>query len=72
MWFRDIIRVCGNIPCVLVGNKFDESSVDKLKNINFHRKKEINFYYISIKNNYNILRPLDNLIEILSNEENNK
>lgn len=38
VWFRDLMRVCENIPIVLVGNKVDvkERKV-KVKQINFHR-----------------------------------
>ena len=43
------VRVCENIPIVLVGNKVDvkERKV-KVKQINFHTIKQINFFY-SIK-----------------------
>ena len=38
VWYRDLMRVCENIPIVLVGNKVDvkERKV-KVKQINFHR-----------------------------------
>lgn len=37
-WYRDLERVCPNIPCVLVGNKVDvKERVIKAKNIQFHR-----------------------------------
>jgi len=38
VWYRDLQRVCENIPIVLVGNKVDvkERKV-KVKQINFHR-----------------------------------
>ena len=41
-WHRDLIRVCENIPMVLVGNKMDvkERKV-RAKNILFHRKKNM-------------------------------
>ena len=41
-WHRDLVRVCENIPIVLVGNKVDvkERKV-KAKQITFHRKKNL-------------------------------
>ena len=49
-WHRDIVRVCTDIPIVLCGNKVDvkERQV-KPKNISWHRKKNIQYYEISVK-----------------------
>ena len=46
-WHRDLTRVCENIPIVLCGNKVEvkERKV-KTKQINFHRKKNIQYYEI--------------------------
>jgi len=57
-WHRDLVRVCDNIPIVLVGNKVDvkERKV-KAKQINFHRKKNLQYYDISAKSNYNFEKP---------------
>jgi len=57
-WHRDLIRVCENIPIVLCGNKVDvkERKV-KAKNITFHRKKNLQYYDISAKSNYNFEKP---------------
>merc|ERR1712086_434854 len=51
VWFRDLVRVCENIPIVLVGNKVE------VKQINFHRKKNPNYYDISAKSNFNYEKP---------------
>ncbi len=50
--------VCDNIPIVLVGNKVDvkERKV-KAKTINFHRRKNLAYYDISAKSNYNFEKP---------------
>lgn len=41
-WHRDLIRVCENIPMVLVGNKVDvKDRKVKAKSITFHRKKNL-------------------------------
>lgn len=41
-WHRDLIRVCENIPIVLVGNKVDvKDRKVKAKSITFHRKKNL-------------------------------
>ena len=52
------MRVCENIPIVLVGNKVDvkERKV-KAKQITFHRKKNLQYYDISAKSNYNFEKP---------------
>ncbi|KAF9926690.1 GTP-binding nuclear protein gsp1/Ran [Linnemannia zychae] len=57
-WYRDLVRVCENIPIVLCGNKVDvkERKV-KAKQITFHRKKCIQYYEISAKSNYNYEKP---------------
>ena len=53
-WHRDLVRVCENIPIVLVGNKVDiKDRKVKAKMINFHRKKNLAYYDISAKSNYN-------------------
>jgi len=58
VWYRDLMRVCENIPIVLVGNKVDvkERKV-KVKQINFHRKKNLGYYDISAKSNFNYEKP---------------
>ncbi|GJJ70981.1 GTP-binding nuclear protein Ran [Entomortierella parvispora] len=58
-WYRDIVRVTDSgIPIVLVGNKVDvkERKV-KPKQIDFHRKKSIQYYDISARSNYNYEKP---------------
>ncbi|ORZ33352.1 P-loop containing nucleoside triphosphate hydrolase protein [Catenaria anguillulae PL171] len=57
-WHRDLVRVCENIPIVLCGNKVDikERKV-KAKAITFHRKKNLQYYDISAKSNYNFEKP---------------
>jgi len=57
-WHRDLIRVCQNIPIVLVGNKVDiKDRKVKAKAITFHRKKNLQYYDISAKSNYNFEKP---------------
>jgi len=57
-WHRDLVRVCDVIPIVLVGNKVDikERKV-KAKQVLFHRKKNLPYYDISAKSNYNFEKP---------------
>jgi len=57
-WYRGIQRVCGHIPMVLCGNKVDiPDRKVKVKSINFHHKKNINYYDISAKTNYQYHKP---------------
>lgn len=58
-WHRDLTRVCGeNIPIVLVGNKVDvKDRKVKSKSITFNRKKNLQYYDVSAKSNYNFEKP---------------
>ncbi|OAF70520.1 GTP-binding nuclear protein Ran [Intoshia linei] len=57
-WHRDLVRVCENIPIVLCGNKVDvKDRKVKAKSIVFHRKKNLQYYDISAKSNYNYEKP---------------
>jgi GTP-binding nuclear protein Ran len=70
-WHRDIVRVCEQIPIVLVGNKVDVLDRKVLpKNIMFHRKKNLQYYDLSIKSNYNIERPFLYLMRVLLSDPN--
>ncbi|CDZ97296.1 gtp-binding nuclear protein ran [Phaffia rhodozyma] len=57
-WHRDLERVCENIPMVLCGNKVDvkERKV-KTGAVTFHRKKNLQYFEISAKSNYNFEKP---------------
>ena len=68
-WYRDITRVCDNIPIVLVGNKVDCADRQvKAKMITFHRKKGLQYYDISAKSNYNFEKPFVWLAKKLAND----
>ncbi|CAH1801317.1 unnamed protein product [Owenia fusiformis] len=57
-WHRDLVRVCEGIPIVLCGNKVDiKDRKVKAKAITFHRKKNLQYYDISAKSNYNFEKP---------------
>lgn len=57
-WHRDIMRVCDNIPVVLCGNKCDSKDRQvKNKQITFHKKKNLQYYDISARTNYNFEKP---------------
>eukprot|EP01088_Endostelium_zonatum_P016518 TRINITY_DN449_c0_g1_i1.p1 TRINITY_DN449_c0_g1~~TRINITY_DN449_c0_g1_i1.p1 ORF type:complete len:223 (-),score=50.91 TRINITY_DN449_c0_g1_i1:131-799(-) len=70
-WHRDLVRVCDNIPIVLVGNKVDvKDRKVKAKMINFHRKKNLQYYDLSAKSNYNFEKPFLWLARRLSGKTN--
>jgi len=70
-WHRDIVRVCENIPIVLCGNKVDlKDRKVKAKQITFHRKRNLQYYDISAKSNYNFEKPFLWLARKLSGEPN--
>jgi GTP-binding nuclear protein Ran len=57
-WYKDLVRVCEHIPIVLCGNKVDSKDRKvKPKDIHFHRKKNLQYYDISAKSNYNFEKP---------------
>lgn len=57
-WHRDLTRVCNNVPIVLCGNKVDvKDRKVKAKSITFHRKKNLQYYDVSAKSNYNFEKP---------------
>eukprot|EP00298_Acanthocystis_sp_HF-20_P029786 c8711_g1_i1.p1 GENE.c8711_g1_i1~~c8711_g1_i1.p1 ORF type:complete len:234 (+),score=67.39 c8711_g1_i1:51-704(+) len=66
-WYKDLIRVVDNIPIVLTGNKVDSKDRKvKLKQITFHRKKNLQYYDISAKSNYNFEKPFVWLLQKLT------
>jgi GTP-binding nuclear protein Ran len=70
LWHKDLVRVCGDIPIVLVGNKVDvKGRKIQPKNITFHRKKEIGYYDVSAKIKYNLDKPYLYLAQQLTQDE---
>lgn len=68
-WFLDLKRACGNIPCVLVGNKVDSKEREmKAQQISYHRKHGIQYYDMSAKSNYNFEKPFLHLAKLLSGQ----
>ena len=67
-WHKDLVRVCPDAHLVLVGNKVDvkERKV-KAKQIVFHRKKNIQYYDISAKSNYQYEKPFLYLLRKMTN-----
>jgi len=70
-WHRDFVRVVPDAPIVLCGNKVDvKERALKAKNITFHRKKNLQYYEISAKSNYNFEKPFLYLIRQLAKDSN--
>ncbi|KAG5625508.1 hypothetical protein H5410_010726 [Solanum commersonii] len=70
-WHRDLCRVCENIPIVLCGNKVDVKNRQvKAKQVTFHRKKNLQYYEISAKSNYNFEKPFLYLARKLAGDGN--
>jgi GTP-binding nuclear protein Ran len=58
LFYRDLTRVCENIPIVLCGNKVEvKDRKVKAKQITFQRKKNLQYFEISAKVNYNFEKP---------------
>lgn len=57
-WYKDLTRICDNIPIVLVGNKVDQKDRKvKARQITFHRKRNLQYFDISAKSNYQYDKP---------------
>ena len=70
-WYKDVTRICDNIPIVLAGNKVDEKERKvRARNITFHRKKNLQYYDISAKSNYQWERPFLWILKHLCNDPN--
>ena len=70
-WYRDLRRICGEIPMVLCGNNCEiKDRKVKLKQITFHRKKKgLQYYDISVKCKYNLQTPFLWLARKLSGDD---
>lgn len=52
-WYKDLTRIVDNIPIVLVGNKVDQKDrTVKARQITFHRKRNLQYFDISAKSNF--------------------
>ena len=70
-WYKDVTRVCDNIPLVLVGNKVDIADRKvKARQILFPRKHGIQYYDISAKSNYQFEKPFIWLLKKLTGDPN--
>lgn len=70
-WYKDLTRVCEAIPIVLVGNKVDvRDRKVKAKQITFHRKKNLQYYDISAKSNYQFEKPFVWLLRRMVSDQN--
>lgn len=70
-WYKDLTRVCENVPTVLVGNKVDEKDRKvRVKQINFHRTRNVQYYDISAKSNYQYEKPFVWILRTLAGDSN--
>ena len=70
-WHKDLIKICENIPIVLVGNKADVKERKlKARQINFHRKRSLQYFDVSAKSNYQYEKPFLWLLKQLVGDPN--
>jgi GTP-binding nuclear protein Ran len=70
-WHKDLTKICENIPIVLVGNKADAKDRKlKARQINFHRKRNLQYYDVSAKSNYQYEKPFIWLLRQLTGDPN--
>lgn len=63
VWHKHVLTACEDIPMVFVGNKVDVQERKVMpKHINFHRKKDLQYYDVSVKSVYNMHKPLQWLL----------
>lgn len=68
-WHKDLTKVCEKIPIVLVGNKADiKDRKMTAQNINFHRKRNLQYYDVSAKSNYQYEKPFLWLLKQLTGD----
>ncbi len=57
-WYQEIINVNPRLFIVICGNKYDAKHHEiKSREITFHQKKSLHYYYISAKSNYHFDKP---------------
>jgi len=70
-WHKDLVKICENIPIVLVGNKADVKERKlKARQINFHRKRSLQYFDVSAKSNYQYEKPFLWLLKQLCGDPN--
>jgi len=70
-YYREIVQCCGQIPMVICGNKVDvKERKIRAKDITFHRKKNLQYYDISVRSNYNFEKPFLYLARVLVGDPN--
>ena len=67
-WHKDLTSQNENIPIVIVGNKVDLNLERKVTQITFQRKKNLQYYDMPAKKNYNLEKPFLYLIRKLSGD----
>lgn len=70
-WLREITQACGAMPIVLVGNKIDVNLKNrqvKPKSIMFHRKRQMQYFDVSMQTTYNFEKPFWWLARRLTNQ----
>lgn len=68
-WHSDLVRLCQDIPIVLVGNKIDvrDRKVPK-RRVCFHKRNNMRYFEISAKSNYNLELPFLSLARSLTKD----
>ncbi|MFX1317489.1 MAG: GTP-binding protein [Promethearchaeota archaeon] len=70
-WYNDIIKYCGNIPIIIIGNKVDlvdETNLDNSKVQEFiNRNNLLGLYLTSAKTGWGIIEAFNKVIEELYN-----
>ncbi|XP_076885491.1 GTP-binding nuclear protein Ran1A-like [Bidens hawaiensis] len=57
-WYKDLRGICKDIPIVLCGNKVDVADRQvQATDVTFHTKKNLQYYEVSAKDNYNLVNP---------------
>lgn len=69
-WHKDLTRITPNIPIVLIGNKADvKERKMKASQIVFHRRRNLQYYDVSAKSNYQYEKPFLWLLKCLVGDQ---
>lgn len=63
-WYAMLKKYCGNIPVILVANKFDIKPSITQKKFKFSEKFNIPLYFTSAANGVNVVRVFDDIFQM--------
>jgi len=70
-WHKDFRRIVGDVPVCLIGNKVDcKDRKIKAREITYHRRRNLQYYDVSAKSNYQFEKPFLWILKMLVKDPN--